>query len=81
MGQSVHESIVIYCENISNIMLENSPIYHVKTKHIKVPCHFVRDKILEDIDLVYVSIEDQVVDSLMKALCTENLKEHNGDKE
>ena len=56
MGQSMQKAIVIYCDNISNIMLANNPFYHARTKHLDVHYHFVREKALaEDIDLMYVS--------------------------
>jgi hypothetical protein len=34
--------IVIYCDNISNILLVNNLVYHAKTKHIEVHYHFIR---------------------------------------
>jgi hypothetical protein len=36
--------IVIYCDSISNILLVNNPVYHVRTKHIEVHYHFIRKK-------------------------------------
>ena len=30
LGQSVHDAVVIYCDNISSIMLDNNPVYHVE---------------------------------------------------
>ena len=43
LGQSVHDAVVIYCDNISSIMLTNNPVYHARTKHIEVHYHFVRE--------------------------------------
>ena len=64
LGQSVHDAVVIYCDNISSIMLANNPVYHARTKHIEVHYHFVREKVLaREIDLVYVSTEEQVASS------------------
>jgi len=60
--------IVIYCDNISSILLTNNPVYQVKTKHIEVHYHFIRKKNLtREINLI-VSTEDQVVDIFTKAL-------------
>jgi hypothetical protein len=51
--------VVIYRDNISSILLVNNPVYHVRTKHIKVHYHFIRKKVLaKEIDLIHVSIED-----------------------
>jgi len=66
--------IVIYCDNISNILLINNSVYHVKTKHIKVHYHFIREKVLREINLIHVSTKDQVVDIFTKALGTNKLK-------
>ena len=74
MGQSIHAAVVIHCDNISSIMLANNPVYHARTKHIEVHYHFVREKVLaREIDLVYVSTEEQVADIFTKALGTEKL--------
>ncbi len=67
--------IVIYCDNINNILLANNPIYHARTKHIEVHYHFIREKVLvKEIDFIHVSIEDQVVDIFTKGLGTNKLK-------
>jgi hypothetical protein len=67
--------VVIYCDNISSILLANNPIYHVRTEHIEVHYHFIREKVLaKEIDLIHVSTEDQVVDIFTKALGTDKLK-------
>jgi hypothetical protein len=46
LGQSVNALVVIYCDNISNILFANNPVYHARTKHIEVHYHFIREKIL-----------------------------------
>ncbi len=67
--------VVIYCDNISSILLVNNLIYHARTKHIEVHYHFVREKVLaKEIDLIHVSTEDRVVDIFRKALGTDKLK-------
>jgi histone deacetylase 1/2 len=38
--------VVIYCVNISNILLTNNPVYHARTKHIEVHYHFIKEKAL-----------------------------------
>jgi hypothetical protein len=59
LGQSVDVLVVIYCDNISSILLANNPVYHVRTKHIEVHYHFIRKKVLaKEIDLIHVSTED-----------------------
>jgi hypothetical protein len=67
--------VVIYCDDISSILLANNPIYHARTKHIEVHYHFIREKVLaKEIDLIHVSTEDQVVNIFTKALSIDKLK-------
>ncbi len=75
LGQLVDVLVVIYCDNISSILLVNNAIFHARTKHIEVHYHFIREKFLaKEIDLIHVSIEDQVVDIFTKALGIDKLK-------
>jgi len=67
--------VVIYYDNISNILLVNNQVYHARTKHIEVHYHFIREKVLaKEIDLIHVSTKDQVVDIFAKALGTNKLR-------
>jgi hypothetical protein len=67
--------VVIYCDNINSILLANNPVYHVRTKHIEVHYHFIREKVLaKEIDLIHVSTEDQVADIFTKALGINKLR-------
>ncbi len=64
--------VVIYCDNLSSIQLARNPVFHAWTKHIEVHYHFIREKVLaSEIDLIYVSTEDQVADIFTKVLGTE----------
>jgi hypothetical protein len=75
LGQSMDIPIVIYCDNISSILLANNLIYHVRTKHIEVHYHFIRKKILtKEIDLIHVNTKYQVVDIFTKALGIDKLR-------
>ncbi len=67
--------VIIYCDNISSILLANNPIYHARTKHIEVHYHFIREKIItKEIDLIHVNIENQVANIFTKALGTNKLR-------
>ena len=67
--------VVIYCDNLSSIQLARNPVFHARTKHIEVHYHFIRERVIAgDIDLVYVSTEDQVADIFTKALGAEKLR-------
>jgi hypothetical protein len=59
LGQLVDALVVIYCDNISSIILVNNLVYHVRTKHIEVHYNFIRKKVIaKEIDLVHVNTED-----------------------
>jgi hypothetical protein len=75
LGQLVDVPVVIYCDNISSILLTNNPVYHARTKHIEMHCHFISEKVLaKEIDLIHVSTKDQVIDIFTKALGTDKLR-------
>jgi len=46
LGQLVDAHVVIYCDNISSILLAYNLVYHARTKHIDVHYHFIREKVL-----------------------------------
>ncbi len=67
--------IVIYCDNISSMLIVSNPIYHVKTKHIEVHYHFIKKKVLtKEIDLIHVSTKNQVANIFTKALGTDKVR-------
>ncbi len=68
-------SIVIYCDNISSILLVNNLVYHARIKHIGVHYHFIREKVvIREINLIHVNTKNQVVDIFTKALSIDKLK-------
>ena len=57
----------INCESMSAIYLEKNQVYHVKTKHIDVMFHFVREILDEgDIELKEDSQKENLADMLTK---------------
>jgi hypothetical protein len=60
---------VIHCDNQSCIKLSENPMFHDRSKHIEIRCHFIRDWVQRGaVQLQYISIDDQEADILTKAL-------------
>ena len=79
LGNEVPGAVTLYCDNMSSIQLANNPVFHVRTNQIEVHYHFVRKKVLAgDINLVYVSTQEQVADIFTKSLGAEKLQRFRG---
>ncbi|PKU77708.1 Retrovirus-related Pol polyprotein from transposon TNT 1-94 [Dendrobium catenatum] len=65
----------VYCDNTSAIALANNPVFHARTKHIEVDCHFIRDCIKKNhISVHHICTEDQLADLFTKPLPTTRFK-------
>ena len=58
----------LYCDNMSSIYLARNPVFHARTKHIKVHYHFIRERVLaSDVDLQPINTNLQTVYIFTKA--------------
>ncbi|GJZ90777.1 retrovirus-related pol polyprotein from transposon TNT 1-94 [Tanacetum coccineum] len=44
-----YKMVPIFCDNTSAIAISNNPVLHLRTKHIDIRYHFIRDHILKEI--------------------------------
>ena len=62
-------SPLIWCDNLSTIMLAANQILHARTKHIEIDLYFVRDKVInKEIHVQHVPANHQLADSLTKPI-------------
>ncbi|GJU83336.1 hypothetical protein Tco_1285701 [Tanacetum coccineum] len=63
------DDIPIMCDNKGAIYLSKNPVQHLRTKHIEICHHFLRDNVQKgNISIEKVSSEDNVADILTKPL-------------
>lgn len=63
LGVTHQQPIPLYCDNKVALHLAKNPVFHERTKHIEVDCHFVRDAILEGLlTPAYVHTSEQLAE-------------------
>lgn len=75
LGVDNLQPIILHCDTQSAIYIAKNPVFHERTKHIEVDCHFTRDKVLEGlIQLSYLPTKHQLADILTKTLPSPQLQ-------
>ncbi|GKV40278.1 hypothetical protein SLEP1_g47945 [Rubroshorea leprosula] len=68
MGIPQPSSIDLYCDNQSAMQIAHNDIFHERTKHIEVDCHFIRHHIAQGtVHLVFIGSTDQPANLFTKA--------------
>ena len=66
---NLHLPITMYCDNMAAQHIASNPVFHERTKHLNIDCHYTRDKLLEGfLQTSHVSSKEQLADLLTKPL-------------
>jgi hypothetical protein len=65
----------LWCDNLGATYLSANPVFHVRTKHIEIDYHFMRERVArKQLNIRFISSEDQIADGFTKTLPLPKLK-------
>ena len=69
LGVSTSSATPLYCDNQSVIHIAHNDVFHERTKHIEINCHFIQYHLVHGaLKLFFVSSKNQLADIFTKSL-------------
>jgi hypothetical protein len=70
------KSTLVYCDNVNAVYLSINSVQHLRTKHVEIDLHFVRDWVaIGDVRVLHVPTTSQFADIFTKGLPSSTFSE------